>query len=41
MNKQLILSERPYGEVNANTWQIKKSDIPTPGEGQIVVKVDS
>jgi len=40
MNKQLLLSERPYGPVNANTWQIKESDIPTPGPDQMVIKVD-
>lgn len=39
MNKQLLLNERPMGEVNESTWKLVKTDIPTPGEGQMLVKV--
>ena len=38
MNKQLILKNRPFGEPDANTWELIESEIPSAGEGEIVVE---
>jgi len=39
MNKQLLLNERPVGEVNENTWKIVTTEIPTISEGEILIKI--
>ena len=39
MNKQLLLNERPVGEVNATTWRLETQDIPTITDGQMLVQV--
>ncbi len=38
MNKQMILSKRPVGLPDADTWTLEENEIPTVGEGQILVK---
>lgn len=37
-NKQLIFKKRPVGLPEKDTWSIQESPIPTPGEGEFVVK---
>lgn len=37
-NKQLIFKKRPEGFPPADTWELVKSEVRTPGEGEIVVK---
>lgn len=38
MNTQIKLANRPVGLPTADTWQIETSDIPTAGEGEVVVQ---
>lgn len=40
MNTQLKLAERPLGVPTPSTWKIEKSPIPTPADGQFVVKIE-
>ncbi|MBT8220931.1 MAG: NADP-dependent oxidoreductase [Bacteroidia bacterium] len=37
-NKQLIFEKRPIGLPEKDTWSLKESPIPEPGDGQFVVK---
>ncbi|MEZ4888245.1 MAG: NADP-dependent oxidoreductase [Chitinophagales bacterium] len=38
MNKQLKLAKRPVGLPEADTWVLETSPIPTPKEGEVVIK---
>lgn len=38
MNTQIKLKERPVGFPTDDTWSIETTTIPTPGEGEMVVK---
>lgn len=38
MNKQLILSKRPVGLPDKDTWTLEDNEMPVAGEGQFVVK---
>jgi len=38
MNKQLILSKRPVGLPEKDTWTLEENEMPVAGEGQFVVK---
>ena len=38
MNKQLKLAKRPVGLPQADTWTLETSPIPTPKEGEVVIK---
>ncbi len=38
MNKQLLLKKRPVGLPDADTWELKETAIPTPGDGEILVE---
>lgn len=38
MNKQMILSKRPVGLPDKDTWTLEEHEIPVAGEGQFVVK---
>ncbi len=39
MNTQLLLNERPVGFPSEQVWKLEKSEVPEPGEGQLVAKV--
>ena len=39
MNIQLLLNERPVGFPSEQVWKLEKSEVPEPGEGQLVAKV--
>jgi len=34
-NRKFVLAERPKGEPDDRTLQLKTGDIPTPGKGQM------
>jgi NADPH-dependent curcumin reductase CurA len=38
MNKQLILKKRPIGLPEKDTWELIETEIPTPGDGEILVE---
>ena len=38
MNKQIILKNRPVGNPDDNTWTLAESNIPEPGDGEVLVK---
>ncbi len=38
MNKKLILKKRPVGLPDEDTWQLITEDIPSAGEGEVVIK---
>lgn len=38
MNKQVILKQRPVGLPDESTWATTQGDIPSPKEGEVVVK---
>ena len=38
MNKQLILKKRPTGLPEKSTWELIETEIPNPGEGEILVE---
>ncbi len=38
MNKQLILSKRPVGLPDENTWTLESTEIPTPAEGEVLIR---
>lgn len=38
MNKQVILKQRPSGLPDESTWETTQGDIPSPKEGEVVVK---
>ena len=38
INKQLILSKRPYGMPDPSTWTMEQKEVPSPKDGQILVK---
>jgi len=38
MNKQLKLAKRPVGLPDADTWTLETSPIPTPKEGEVLIK---
>ncbi len=40
MNKQIILKQRPEGEVDSNTWVLQKVAIPKPLVGEVLVQVN-
>lgn len=39
MNKQIVLKSRPEGEPTEDNFGVVETPIPTPGDGQILVKV--
>ncbi|MEL6720959.1 MAG: NADP-dependent oxidoreductase [Bacteroidota bacterium] len=39
MNTQVILKERPTGIPNENTWSIEKNAIPSPSDGEVLIKI--
>ncbi len=38
MNKQLILSKRPVGLPDKDTWTLEENEMPKAGDGEIIVK---
>lgn len=38
VNRQLVLAERPEGEPDENTLRLANRDVPSPGEGQMLVR---
>ena len=38
MNRQWILKNRPHGEVDENTWELKTEEVPTPKEGEVLIE---
>jgi len=38
MNKQVKLSKRPFGMPDADTWTMETQAIPSPKEGEVLVK---
>ncbi len=38
MNKQLKLAKRPVGMPDAATWTLEENPIPTPAEGEVLIK---
>lgn len=38
MNKQLKLSKRPVGLPGADTWTLEKNEIPSPQEGEVLIR---
>ncbi|MEZ4956386.1 MAG: NADP-dependent oxidoreductase, partial [Saprospiraceae bacterium] len=38
MNKQLIFKKRPIGLPEKDTWELIETEIPTPGDGEILVE---
>lgn len=38
MNRQLLLAKRPVGLPDKETWEIKETAVPEPGDGEMVVK---
>lgn len=38
MNKQLILKKRPTGMPSVDTWDLIKSPIPEPNDGEVIIK---
>ena len=39
MNRQLLLAKRPVGEPVPDDFEVTEVDAPTPGEGEVLVKV--
>jgi NADPH-dependent curcumin reductase CurA len=39
VNRQLLLSKRPVGEPVPDDFEVKEDDVPTPGDGEALVKV--
>ena len=39
-NKQIILKKRPTGLPEKDTWQLVKTDIQTPGEGEFLIQCE-
>jgi NADPH-dependent curcumin reductase CurA len=39
VNRQLLLAKRPVGEPTQDDFEVKEVDLPTPGEGEALVKV--
>ncbi|MBW9213888.1 NADP-dependent oxidoreductase [Mumia sp. zg.B53] len=39
-SRQLLLRERPKGYPDENTWETVTTEVPAPGPGEIVVRVD-
>ncbi len=37
-NRQLVLSQRPKGEPTGDTLRLETADIPTPGDGQMLLR---
>lgn len=37
-NRKFVLAERPKGEPDDNTLQLETDDVPTPGEGQMLLR---
>ena len=40
MNKQLLLKKRPVGLPTKDTWGLVETEIPTPGDGEILLKLE-
>ena len=40
VNRQVILTERPKGEPTQNTLTLKDSDVPTPGDKQMLLRTE-
>ena len=40
MNTQVLLAQRPVGLPDADTWRTVKSEIPSPNDGEFLVKVE-
>ncbi|MEL6122956.1 MAG: NADP-dependent oxidoreductase [Bacteroidota bacterium] len=40
MNKQLLLNERPVGNVNESTWRLESHPIPEIKDGELLIRVD-
>ncbi|MEM7105692.1 MAG: NADP-dependent oxidoreductase [Bacteroidota bacterium] len=38
MNKRLLLSKRPVGMPEADTWSLETQSIPEPGDGEVLIK---
>lgn len=38
INRQIILAERPVGEPDENTLRLETSAVPTPGEGEMLLR---
>ena len=38
INRRFILAERPKGEPNENTLQLEEADLPTPGDGEMLLR---
>lgn len=39
-NKQWRLKQRPFGEPNADTWEMTVGDVAEPADGEVLVKVE-
>ncbi len=39
-NKQWLLKQRPFGEPTSDTWEFSQSDMPSIGDGQLLIKVE-
>src|SRR5689334_5672767 len=39
MNRQLLLKSRPVGEPTPDDFEVRESDMPTPGDGEVLVKI--
>src|SRR3954451_17815236 len=39
VNRQLLLAKRPVGEPVADDFEVKEADMPSPGDGEALVKV--
>lgn len=40
MNKKILLKNRPVGSPDDNTWQMVSEDIPSPQEGEVLIKTE-
>ena len=38
VNRQVILAEKPVGKLTLGSFRLDEVEIPTPGEGEVLVK---
>ena len=38
-NRQFVLAEVPKGKLGPEHFQLRETDVPQPGEGEVLVKV--
>ena len=38
VNRQIVLAERPKGQPDDNTLKLQTTDVPVPGEGEMLLR---